>query len=156
MNDAKLPMEGYLMFRKDRLGEKGVEAILYINDNLVARSDDSCSKVKFEESIWCTVEVGKHNLLVDRKSSSDELNNEKLLQVIDLAANLRDVDHFIIFRDFNYPEVDYNADFISFGLQTAPYRFFDMMNGPFLVQNVLWFKRQREDQNPSILIISYR
>jgi hypothetical protein len=57
--DAELTMEGYIMFRKDRCGQKGGGILLYIRDNLAARLDESCSQIEFDESIWCIVEVGK-------------------------------------------------------------------------------------------------
>ena len=154
INDAELFLEGYNMFRKDRIGGKGGEVILFIKENLAARLDNSCSDVEFEESLWCIVEISRIKLLVRlcyRKPGSCEGNNDKLLKVLEVAANHRGVYHLVIFGDLNYPEVDYNNHCVSSGPGTASDRFFDTTNDLYLVQNINEFTRQKEGQNPSKL-----
>ena len=66
ITDAELGLEGYVMFRKDRIGKKGGGVLLYIKENipayevLVQLSEEAdCNK-----AIWCKLVTGQTTVTI--------------------------------------------------------------------------------------------
>ena len=53
ITDAELGLEGYVMFRKDRIGKKGGGVLLYTKDTIPAYEVQLQDEVDCNEAIWC-------------------------------------------------------------------------------------------------------
>jgi len=113
INDAKLCIEGYTMFRKDRSIFKGGGLILYVSHNVSASIHDKLMNNNFEESSWCNVELQQKRLRIGlcyRSPSSDAENDRQLQDLMEEAANRAGMHHVIILGDFNFPQTDYENE----------------------------------------------
>jgi len=96
--------------------------LLYIKETLNLRTDEVCSAVDFGESIWCTIDLVVSKLLIGlcyRKPTSTAINDDKLLEVLKIASHHQQVDHLVIFGDFNYSEIDLNNYCVAGGPETG-------------------------------------
>ena len=62
ITDAELGLEGYVMFRKDRMGRRGGGVLLYVKDTIPAYEIQLREEADCEEAIWCKLVTG-HNTL---------------------------------------------------------------------------------------------
>ena len=53
ITDAELGLEGYAMFRKERMGRRGGGVLLYIKDNILAYEVQLQEEADCNEAIWC-------------------------------------------------------------------------------------------------------
>ena len=53
ITDAELGLEGYVMFRKDRMGKRGGGVLLYIKETIPAYEVQLHEEVSCNEAIWC-------------------------------------------------------------------------------------------------------
>ena len=58
VTDAELGLEGYAMFRKDRMGRRGGGVLLYIKDNIPAYEVQLQEEADCNEAIWCKLVTG--------------------------------------------------------------------------------------------------
>ena len=58
ITDAELGLEGYAMFRKDRMGRRGGGMVLYIKDTIPAYEVHLQEEADFNEAIWCKLVTG--------------------------------------------------------------------------------------------------
>jgi endonuclease/exonuclease/phosphatase family metal-dependent hydrolase len=101
-----LAVEGYDMFRVDRIGNKGGGMLLYVREELNAVPLDVSSS--FREQVWCSVVLKSSTLLIGliyRSPSSEAANNEMLLETLERAVNVKGSQsrHLLVMGDFNYP-----------------------------------------------------
>ena len=81
INDAELHIDGYTMFRKDRMSKsqcRGGGVALYVKENLRSRQSSKLETSEFEDSVWCTIDLVDSSLLVGvcyRSTSSSDDNN---------------------------------------------------------------------------------
>ena len=79
---AELGLEGYVMFRKYRIGEQGGGVLLYIKENIPAYEVQLSEEADCNEAIWCklvtTVTIGA----VYRCPNITKQNNEKIHNAI--------------------------------------------------------------------------
>ena len=53
ITDAELGLEGYVMFRKDRIGRRGGGVLLYIKETIPAYEVQLKEEADCNEAIWC-------------------------------------------------------------------------------------------------------
>ena len=53
ITDAELGLEGYVMFRKDRIGRRGGGVLLYIKETIPAYEVQLKEEADYNEAIWC-------------------------------------------------------------------------------------------------------
>ncbi len=58
ITDAELGQDGYVMFRKDRMGRRGGGVLLYVKDTIPAFEVQLKEEADCEEAIWCTLVTG--------------------------------------------------------------------------------------------------
>ena len=106
--NSELNLNGYTMFRKDRLNRRGGGLLLYIKEHLSATSNEEMGNTNFKESVWCDINNNGSELLLGvcyRSPDSDNLNDGALH---DLLYTLCDKD-VIIFGDFNHRTIDWDS-----------------------------------------------
>jgi len=157
INDAELHIGGYTMFRKDRrskLQRRGGGVVLYVKDSLRPRQSSKLEASEFEELVWCTIDLADSPLLVGvcyRSTSSSDDNNDKLLELLQIAADESKSSQLLLMGDFNYPEINYNDYTVTTGDDSPPNKFFNYTHDLFLCQHVTNCTRYRDGQKPSIL-----
>ena len=58
ITNAELGLEGYVMFRKDRIGRRGGGVLLYIKDTIPAYEVQLQEEADCNEAIWCNLVTG--------------------------------------------------------------------------------------------------
>jgi hypothetical protein len=154
IKDSELKIDGYEMFRKDRIFGKGGGIIVYVKETLKSTLCNDLMNTGFDESVWCNVRTGECNLLVGvcyRCPSSSQANNEKLLQLIESASLRKNVTNVLVMGDFNYPEIDYENGMVDAGSDSPPSKFFEKTQDMYWTQYVTEATRMRGMDDPSIL-----
>ena len=80
ITDAELGLEGYVMFRKYRMGRRGGGVLLYIKETIPAYEVELQEEADCKEAIWCKLVTGHTTVttaVVYRCPNITELNNEK-------------------------------------------------------------------------------
>ena len=85
ITDAELGLEGYVMFRKDRMGRRGGGVLLYVKDTIPAFEVQLKEEADCEEAIWCTLVTGHKTVTMGviysfpniTKESNEKIENAK-------------------------------------------------------------------------------
>ena len=115
IDDANFKLDGYVMYRSDRIGRRGGGTILYIATKLGQRECAAMKRpvrgIPFENSTWCWVTPtrGKKILVgcIYRSTSSMGMNNDKLNDLLKQANDVAGGNRLLIMGDFNVPHVDW-------------------------------------------------
>ena len=62
ITDAEMGLEGYVMFRKDRIGRRGGGVLLYIKETIPAYEVQLKEEADCNEAIWCKLVTGPQQL----------------------------------------------------------------------------------------------
>ena len=89
ITDAELGLEGYVMFRKDRMGRRGGGVLLYIKETIPAYELQLQEEADCNEAIWCNLVTGHTTVtigvvgpyIVYRCPNITEQNNEKYIML---------------------------------------------------------------------------
>ena len=84
ITDAELGLEGYVMFRKDRMGRSG-GVLLYVKDTIPAYEIQLREEADCEEAIWCKLVTGHKTVtmgVVYRCPNITKESNEKIQNAI--------------------------------------------------------------------------
>ena len=105
---AELGLEGYVMFRKDRIGKQGGGVLLYIKDAIPAYEVQLQDEADCNEAMWCklvtwhtTVTIG----VVYRCPNITKQNNEKIHYAISEVSK----GECIIIGDFNHGNIKWDT-----------------------------------------------
>jgi len=156
INEGELHIDGYNMYRKDRQHDsvsKGGGVLLYIKDTLVSEEVQILNSDHFEDSVWAKIVSHNSNIIVGvcyRSPTSTDINNGRLLQLLDTAVSRVASTHVMILGDFNYPGIDYDNLAVAPGSKAAT-DFFDKTMDLFLIQNITECTRYRQGQRSSKL-----
>jgi hypothetical protein len=155
-SDAEVTLPGYSMDRKGRQERAGGGVLLYIHDSLSADPCEELNRMDAQDSLWYNIKLNQNDRLLlgvcYRSTSSDVVNNSKLLEVFERIQKLSNVyTHILIFGDFNYGEIDWKHYQVHAGENSDPQKFFDVTQDSFLYQHVPFPTRFRGDDEPSTL-----
>ena len=101
---TELGLEGYVMFRKDRIGKKGGGVLLYIKENIPAYEVQLSEEADCNEAIWCKLVTGHTTVtigVVYRCPNITKQNNEKIHNAISEVSK----GECIIMGDFNHGNI---------------------------------------------------
>ena len=133
ITDAELGLEGYAMFRKDRMGRRGGGVLLYIKDNIPAYVVQLQEEADCNEAIWCKLVTGHTTVtigVVYRCPNITKQNNAKIHNAISEVSN----GDCIIMGDFNHGNIKWDS-LQSTGVEHQ--RFLCLVQDNFLTQHVL-------------------
>ena len=86
ITDAELGLEGYVMFRQDRMGKRGGGGVLlYIKETTPAYEVQILEEADCKEAIWCKLATGHTTVtigVVYRCPNTTKENNEKIHNAI--------------------------------------------------------------------------
>ena len=107
---AELGLEGYVMFRKDRMGRRGV--LIYIKETIPAYEVQLQEEAYYNEAIWCKLVTGHTTYtigVVYRCPNITKQNNEQIHNAFSEVSK----GYCIIMGDFNHMHIlngiHYNA-----------------------------------------------
>jgi len=109
IEDSELSIEGYTMFRRDRMigvKTRGGGVLLYIKNSINAVEREEYADKNFPECIWCEIEVGREKTLVGicyRPPDSSKAQDEALFKLIESASN----EKLLIMGDFNFADLNW-------------------------------------------------
>ena len=107
ITDAELGLEGYVMFRKDRIGRRG-GVLLYIKEIIPAYEVQLKEEADCNEAIWCKLVTGHTTVtigIVYRCPNITKENNEKLHNAISEVSK----GGCIIMGDFNHGNIEWDT-----------------------------------------------
>ena len=133
ITDAELGLEGYAMFRKDRMGRRGGGVLLYIKDTIPAYEVQLQEEADCNEAIWCKLVTGHTTVtigVVYRCPNITKQNNEKIHNAISEVSK----GDCIIMGDFNHGNIKWDS-LQSTGVEDQ--RFLCLVQDNFLTQHVL-------------------
>ena len=150
--DSEINIDGYTLYQKDRSGSKGGGVLLYVDNNLKSVPLNSLNLHTFNDAIWCEINVDREHILIGvcyRSTSSNEVNNRDLCDMIGKAASVPNMTHVVIMGDFNYPSISW--DNANINLSADSELFYEVINDNLLVQHMPFNTRFREGNIPSKL-----
>ena len=104
ITNAELGLEGYVMFRKDRIGRRGGGVLLYIKDTIPAYEVQLQEEADCNEAIWCNLVTGHTAVIIGvvyRCPNITKQNNEKIHNAINEVSK----SDCIIMGDFNHGNI---------------------------------------------------
>ena len=108
ITNAELGLEGYVMFRKDRIGRRGGGVLLYIKDTIPAYEVQLQEEADCNEAIWCNLVTGHTAVIIGvvyRCPNITKQNNEKIHNVINEVSK----GDCIIMGDFNHGNIKWDT-----------------------------------------------
>ena len=133
ITDAELGLEGYVMFRKDRMGRRGGGVLLYIKETIPAYEVQLQEEADCNEAIWCKLVTGHTTVtigVVYRYPNITKQNNEKIHNAISEVSK----GDCIIMGDFNHGNIKWDT-MQSTGVEDQ--KFLCLVQDNFLTQHVL-------------------
>ena len=133
ITDAELGLEGYAMFRKDRMGRRGGGVLLYIKDTIPAYEVQLQEEADCNEAIWCKLVTGHKTVtigVVYRCLNITQQNNEQIHNAISEVCK----GDCIIMGDFNRGNIKWDS-LQRTGVEDQ--RFLCLVQDNFLTQHVL-------------------
>ena len=145
IDDANFKLDGYVMYRSDRIGRRGGGTILYIATKLGQRECAAMKRpvrgIPFENSTWCWVTPtrGKKILVgcIYRSTSSMGMNNDKLNDLLKQANDVAGGNRLLIMGDFNVPHVDWLNKITLPRARRLEKKFFGAVTDNLLCQHVI-------------------
>ena len=132
ITDAELGLEGYVMFRKDRIGRRGGGVLLYIKDTIPAYEVQLQEEADCNEAIWCNLVTGHTTVIIGvvyRCPNITKQNNEKIHNAINEVSK----GDCIIMGDFNHGNIKWDT-LQSTGVEYST--FLCLVQDNFLTQHV--------------------
>ena len=141
-------------FTEENLGASGKRGVaIFANSNLDAEVVHL--KARYEDHLWIQMKLrNRDNLLCgcvyrtpNKDGSKVEETTKAVCDVI-MEAVSRKTTHLLICGDFNYPDIDWNCEFVN---SESVQPFIDTLQRSHLYQHVCKPTRYREGQMPSLL-----
>ena len=132
ITNAELGLEGYVMFRKDRIGRRGGGVLLYIKDTIPAYEVQLQEEADCNEAIWCNLVTGHTAVIIGvvyRCPNITKQNNEKIHNAINEVSK----GDCIIMGDFNHGNIKWDT-LQSTGVEDST--FLCLVQDNFLTQHV--------------------
>ena len=108
ITNAELGLEGYVMFRKDRIGRRGGGVLLYIKDTIPAYEVQLQEEADCNDAIWCNLVTGHTTVIIGvvyRCPNITKQNNEKIHNAINEVSK----GDCIIMGDFNHGNIKWDT-----------------------------------------------
>ena len=108
ITDAGLGLEGYVMFRKDRMGRRGGGVLVYIKETIPAYEVQLQEEADCKEALWCNLVTGHTTVtigVVYRCPNITIQNNEKIHKAISEVSK----GDCIIMGDFNHGNIKWDS-----------------------------------------------
>ena len=132
ITDAELGLEGYVMFRKDRMGRRGGGVLLCIKETIPAYEIELHEEADCIEVIWCKLVTGHTTVtigVVYRCPNITKQNNEKIHNAISEVSK----GDCIIMGDFHHGNIKCDT-LQSTGVED--HKFLCLVQDNFLTQHV--------------------
>ena len=138
------------------LDQNGRLVCIYLLDSpgVTYKESNINSSIGFSECVWLNLKPNKEDRIlvgcIYRSPNSTNENNDKLNELM-IAASNTDASHVLIMGDFNFPEINWEANMSQTTEHHRASKFLESTCDAFLYQHVTSPTRYREGQNPSTL-----
>ena len=158
--DSVYALDGYTMYRRDRLGKIGGGTVLYVKEGIEQRVCRPLNAPGYDSSAWCWIlEKGGKKILVGSiyRSGNDPAENDKLLlEKINEAGELAGDNRILILGDFNVPNINWEEGDLGRGASKLEGNFLKVVTDNFLCQHVKVDTRFRNTQSSRLDLIFTR
>ena len=155
--EAQMNVSGYekyvnFNFTDSDLGASGNRGVaIYVKDDL--RADEVKLQTSYDDHLWIEVKLRNNDVLLCGciyRSPSRETTKETTAKVCDIIREAVELnkDRLLICGDFNYPEIDWENDYVK--TETVK-PFIETLQECHLYQHVCNTTRHRTGQEPSLL-----
>ena len=159
--ESQLEIKGYELFKNfnntdTNLGSSGIRGVaIYVKDNL------NCKEIElnsvFWDHVWVEISLKRGDKLLcgciyrspTKEKAAIMESTKKVGEVISEAAE-RNYSHLLICGDFNYPNIDWDYEYIEESTNIIS-PFIETVQKNFLHQHVLEATRFREGEEPGLL-----
>ena len=133
ITDAELGLEGYVMFRKDRMGKRGGGELPYIKETIPAYEVQLHEEADCNEAIWCKLVTGHTTVTIGVVYRCPNITTEKNEKIHNAISEVSKED-CIIMGDFNHGNIKWDT-LQSTGVEDQ--KFLCLVQDNFLTQHVL-------------------
>jgi exonuclease III len=104
--EAELRLDGYYIFRRDRVGKRGGGVLLYVANSIKSKERKIDETADFKEYINCEIEISgnKFKLVLCYRPPNSNLKEDKSL--IELIKN-NCTGNIVIMGDMNFPNINW-------------------------------------------------
>ncbi|VDM06150.1 unnamed protein product [Schistocephalus solidus] len=152
MDDRKLTIPGYQLFRRDQEGRHGGGVVIYVKHELLVSEDTEKFACSFE-TIWLTIKVPRSHslevLTVYWPSRSDLEADARLLEELEKFASRSDI---LITGDYYAPPIDWSSVYARGPEIAFDRRLLDMALRSFITQHVLFTRMV--PRSPSLEVLT--
>ena len=99
ITDTELGLEGYVMFRKDRMGKRGGGVLLYIKETIPAYEVQLREEADSKEALWCNLVTGHTIGVVYRCPNITIQNNDNIHNAISEVSKVFVMLLFIVMNE---------------------------------------------------------
>ena len=132
ITDAELGLEGYVMFRKDRMGRRGGGVLLYVKDTIPAYEIQLREEADCEEAIWCKLVTGHKTVTMGVVYRCRNITKERNVKIQNAIREVGKGD-CIVMGDFNHGNIQWDT-LESTGVEYQ--QLMCLIQGNFLSQHV--------------------
>ena len=157
ISDAEISLNGYSLYRKDRLVGTGGGVLLYVDESLSVTPVHCLNNANVEDSVWCSLSLQNSDSLliglVYRSPNSTDVNNDKLLHLLQDLPHSHPYTHLLLMGDFNFPIILIGVItlLLVYSDTSLTAKFFDVTQDLFLTQHTSLPTRHRHGYRSSVL-----
>ena len=142
-------LEGYVMFRKDRIGRRGGGVLLYIKETIPAYEVQLKQGADFNEAIWCKLVTGHTTVTIGVVHRCPNITKQN--KKIHIAISEVSKGDCIIMGDFNHGNIKWDT-LQSTGVEDQT--LLCLVQDTFLTQHVLEPTRAARILDNNIIVLS--
>ena len=116
--EVTLEIKDFNIYRKDRVGRRqGGGCLIYVNKDLKSYACRELENLPGEDSVWCWVKLTNETKIlvgcIYRSTSSEDANNELLMNQMRRASEIAGKNRILILGDFNVKEINWEENEIE-------------------------------------------
>ena len=155
--EVTLEIKDFNIYRKGRIGRRQGGCLIYVNKDLKSYACRELENLPGEDSVWCWVKLSNETKIlvgcIYRSTSSDNANNELLMNQMKRASEVAGKSRILIMGDFNVKEINWQENEVEGGPESFPFLFYECTKDCFLYQHVTELTRFRSQQESLLDLI---
>ena len=156
--EVTLEIKDFDIYRKDRVGgRKGGGYLIYVSNKLKSYACSELENLPGEDSVWCWVKLTNETKIlvgcIYRSTSSEDTNNDLLMNQIIKANDVAGNSRILIMGDFNVKEINWLENEVDGGPESFPFLFNECTKDCFSYQHVTEPTRFRGEQESLLDLI---
>ena len=100
---------GYVMFRKDRMGRRGGGVLLYIKETIPAYEVQLPEEADCNEAIWCKLVTGHTTVTIGVVYRCPNITKQNNVNIHTAITEVSNGDYYILMGDFNHGNIKWDT-----------------------------------------------